>query len=208
MRILLTGANGFVGKILTEALEEDGNIVVPGRTDNTWDGSIPIAINCLIHCARDKTNLEEPITQKKWKNEYETDVVLAYDYTMRVIKHNPLLNNIIFVTSIYGVRIPTVRYIPVNYNIAKIAERYLSQNLAVELAPSIRVNALIMGGIESDRPLANQTDEFRVKYCEHTLLGRMVQPDEIVGPIRFLVSDASKGMTGSELTVDGGYTLI
>jgi NAD(P)-dependent dehydrogenase (short-subunit alcohol dehydrogenase family) len=37
-------------------------------------------------------------------------------------------------------------------------------------------------------------------------MGRFGEPDEIVGPALFLVSDASAMVTGTILTVDGGYT--
>lgn len=207
MVIALTGYEGFVGKIITKALGEAGHEVYPIRTDMyTYEETV--GADCLIHCARNKKNLEEPITFEKWMGEYETDVVLPYFLSIGMSRYNPNLNNIIFITSIYGLRVPTVRYIPMNYNVAKAAERYLAENLAVTLAPKIRVNTIILGGVHSDRELANQTDDFRENYNSHTLLNRMVQPDEIGGAIRFLVSDESKGMTGATIKIDGGYTLI
>jgi NAD(P)-dependent dehydrogenase (short-subunit alcohol dehydrogenase family) len=208
MHIALTGYNGFVGKIITEALEEAGHRVYGTSMHGNHLTLMEDEIECLIHCARDAANLVEPIDQTKWMNEYKTDVVDPYYYTMEMIDINPNLNNIIFITSIYGLRVPTVRYIPMNYSIAKAAERYLAENLAVTLAPKIRVNVLMLGGVHSDRELANQTDDFREKYHAHTSLNRMVQPDEIGGAIRFLVSDESKGMTGATIKIDGGYTLI
>jgi NAD(P)-dependent dehydrogenase (short-subunit alcohol dehydrogenase family) len=199
MNIALTGANGFVGKILTKEL--NGNII-PCRTD----GEIKYDIDCLIHCARAHKNLIEPITQEKWVDEFTTDVMLPYFYTIEMIKVNPKLRNIIFISSIYGIKVPTVRPIPVNYQVCKAAEIYLSKILAVNLAPDIRVNCVIYGGVHSDREVADQYPEFREKYHARTLLGHMVMPDEVAGAVKFLVSDESKGMTGQNIIIDGGYT--
>jgi NAD(P)-dependent dehydrogenase (short-subunit alcohol dehydrogenase family) len=116
------------------------------------------------------------------------------------------LKNVIFISSIYGLVPPTVREIPMNYITCKAAEIHLAKSLAVKLAPKIRVNTIILGGVESDRVEADQTPEFREAYCKKTLLGKMVQPDEIYGAVRFLVSDESKGMTGAQIIIDGGYT--
>jgi len=208
MIIAMTGENGFIGKIIKAELESVGHVVQGFRTDGDYFALWETPYDCIIHCARDAKNLEEPITGEKWMNEYKTDVVLPYFFTMNMVKEVPSISNIIFITSIYGLRVPSVRYIPMNYNVAKAAERYLAENLAVTLAPSIRVNTIVLGGVHSDRELANQSDDFREKYHAHTLLNRMVQPDEIGGAIRFLVSDESKGMTGATIKIDGGYTLI
>jgi len=204
MIVALTGSSGFIGRIIKNALEAKGNMVMPVRTDA---GCIPNNIDCLIHCARAHKNLIEPITEEKWIGEFTTDVILPYFYTMKVIEANPWLNNIIFISSIYGIKVPTVRPIPINYLVSKAAEIYLSKVLAVNLAPKIRVNCIVLGGVESDREVAQQTQEFREKYSAKTLLGHMVLPDEVAGAVKFLVSEESKGMTGINLIVDGGYTV-
>jgi NAD(P)-dependent dehydrogenase (short-subunit alcohol dehydrogenase family) len=204
MIVALTGSSGFIGRIIKNALEAKGHMVMPVRTDC---GCIPDNIDCLIHCARAHKNLIEPITEEKWIGEFTTDVMLPYSYTMKMIEVNPWLNNIIFISSIYGIKVPTVRPIPINYLVSKAAEIYLSKVLAVNLAPKIRVNCVILGGVESDREVAQQTPDFREKYSAKTLLGHMVLPDEVAGAVKFLVSEESKGMTGINLIVDGGYTV-
>jgi NAD(P)-dependent dehydrogenase (short-subunit alcohol dehydrogenase family) len=65
----------------------------------------------------------------------------------------------------------------------------------------VRVNTVSPGGV-----LGGQDPEFKRKFCERVPLGRMAIDEDLVGPLLFLVSDASAYVTGTELRVDGGFT--
>lgn len=88
------------------------------------------------------------------------------------------------------------------YGLAKSGAVNLSRYLAVYWREhGIRVNTLTLGGV-----LDGQDAQFVERYAQKTPLGRMADPDEFNGAIRFLVSDASSYMTGSNLIIDGGWT--
>jgi NAD(P)-dependent dehydrogenase (short-subunit alcohol dehydrogenase family) len=78
--------------------------------------------------------------------------------------------------------------------------KYLAANLA---SHGIRVNCLSPGGVFN-----NQPDEFLEKYAAKCPMRRMVNREELIGPLKFLLSDASSCVTGHNLIVDGGFTII
>ncbi len=78
----------------------------------------------------------------------------------------------------------------------------LAKYLSVLFAPkNIRVNVLTPGGVYD-----GQEEIFHQKYVERTPIGRMGVWSDYNGAVLFLVSDASRYMTGSNLIIDGGWT--
>jgi NAD(P)-dependent dehydrogenase (short-subunit alcohol dehydrogenase family) len=94
------------------------------------------------------------------------------------------------------------------YCASKFALEGMTKAMAVEFGPAgIRVNTLCPTFIltEMTRPfLADPT--FRDMILSKIKLGRMGELEDLMGPIVFLASDASRLMTGASLLVDGGWT--
>lgn len=65
----------------------------------------------------------------------------------------------------------------------------------------VRVNCVSPGGFFNHQP-----EPFLTQYCRRTMLGRMADENDLGGTIVFLLSEASRYITGVNLPVDGGYT--
>ncbi|HEY5223385.1 MAG TPA: glucose 1-dehydrogenase [Microbacteriaceae bacterium] len=94
------------------------------------------------------------------------------------------------------------------YNASKAAVHHLTKSLAAEWAPlGVRVNALAPGYMHTDMSPIHEP-QFQRYWIEDAPQQRAGEPDELGPAIVFLASDASSFMTGSVLTIDGGYTVF
>jgi NAD(P)-dependent dehydrogenase (short-subunit alcohol dehydrogenase family) len=97
------------------------------------------------------------------------------------------------------------------YSASKGAIVQLTRQLAVELAPDIRVNAVAPGAIDTPflHRLVETADDpaglTAAIVADHPL-GRIASADEVARTIVFLASDAAAFVTGAILPVDGGFT--
>ncbi len=90
------------------------------------------------------------------------------------------------------------------YAAAKAAMVSYTKSMAAALAPDgIRVNALAPGAVDTDM-VRKTGPEATESMAKASLMGRIAQPAEVVGPALFLASDASSFVTGTVIHVDGG----
>jgi enoyl-[acyl-carrier protein] reductase III len=90
---------------------------------------------------------------------------------------------------------------------SKAALEAVVRYLGVELAPSIRVNA-VSGGVVDTGALEHfpNRDEM-LRSAERTPAGRLVEADDIAGAVSFLCSDDAAMVRGQTIIVDGGFSL-
>ena len=77
--------------------------------------------------------------------------------------------------------------------------------LLLELAPhGITVNVLCPGITDTSQPRGHQTEEQIYAQGQRIPLGRIGQPEDLVGPTIFLASDAARFITGQTILANGG----
>lgn len=95
------------------------------------------------------------------------------------------------------------------YNAAKAGVNLLTRSLAVEWAGKVRVNAVAPGYTATELTLLGRSKpEWFNTWLASIPMGRLASPREIALAVSFLASDAASYITGTVLTVDGGYTAI
>ncbi|OGW92371.1 MAG: gluconate 5-dehydrogenase [Omnitrophica bacterium RIFCSPHIGHO2_02_FULL_63_14] len=96
------------------------------------------------------------------------------------------------------------------YSTAKAGVGNLTQNLGREWAPyNVRVNALRPGFFPTAWSLKRFIDAKRKRdILRHTPMGRFGRPEELIGAVLWLASDAASFVTGSVVTIDGGFTAM
>lgn len=151
----------------------------------------------------------------QWKEIMSTNLdgmFLVAKHVGKVMKEQEKGGSIIQTASIYGIMAPDSRiyegsyYLnrqintPAIYSASKAGVVGLTKYLATYWAKDgIRVNAITPGGVES-----GQNETFKQNYSNRIPLGRMAQPEEMVGALVYLASDASSYVTGHNIIVDGG----
>lgn len=92
------------------------------------------------------------------------------------------------------------------YGTSKAALMHLTQQLAVELAPGVRVNAVAPAVVRTR--FAGALFEGReAEVVEGYPLGRLGEPEDVAAAVAFLASDDASWITGQTLVIDGGLTL-
>ena len=125
-------------------------------------------------------------------------------------KKNRIEGNIIHISSIYGNYIPRFELynhlnfdMPLDYLISKSSLNYLTKYLSkILLGTKIRINNISPGGI-----FDNQNKKFVKRYSKFTNYNSMLNVDDVIGVIDFLISSKNKKITGQNISIDDGFTL-
>lgn len=180
---------------------------VPGLVDTIISRNL--IINGIIHSAGISTTLPfKMITPEKLNIFFQTNVFAGINLT-RLLFRSSLISDkasIVFIASVMGFLGENAKSL---YGMTKGALIAAVKSLAVEYANrAIRVNAVSPGVVEtpmSEKSAYSRNEEAfqRVKELHPLGIGK---PQDVANACAYLLSDASRWVTGTNLVVDGGYS--
>ncbi len=169
------------------------------------------SVDGVVHCAGLIKNVPFQFATREHLDEVlNINFYAPAELTRKLLKAKKIAKNgsIVFISSISGVFCSAIA--STIYSSSKGAVNGLVKGLALDLAPkAIRVNSVNPGfiqtnffaeGVISEEQLSDDLKKYPLK--------RFGQPEEVAYAVIYLLSDASKWVTGSNLLIDGGYTLL
>ena len=174
-------------------------------------GKIDILVNCAYPRTRDWGMKFENIPFSSWKTNLDNHLGGYFLCCQKAAEQMKAKGGgaIINLSSIYGVVAPdfsiyegTEMTMPAAYSAIKGGIISLTRYIATYYGGyNVRANSISPGGI-----FDNQPKSFVERYTKKTPLKRMGAPDDIIGVVILLASDASSYITGQNILIDGGWT--
>jgi NAD(P)-dependent dehydrogenase (short-subunit alcohol dehydrogenase family) len=153
----------------------------------------------------------EEVSWDHWMESSRIALGLPLTLSTELISNQTGLNSIVNMSSMYGVVAPDFNMYPkgklpsaIYYGTMKAALIQQTRYLAAYLGDKgVRVNAVSPGGV-----FDNQDEEFLERYNATVPMKRMVTRKEVANTVCFLLGTGSNGITGENILIDGGRTII
>jgi 3-oxoacyl-[acyl-carrier protein] reductase len=206
--------NPAAAESLTKEIQDMGRRAMPFQLDvRDFEGTKKFVeevkkefgrIDILVNNAgitRDKSLMM--MNKEDWSEVIDTDLTGVFNTTRACIITflKQKSGNVVNISSVSGIHpLPG----QVNYAAAKAGVIGFTKSLAKEVAPhNIRVNAVAPGFVDTDMTAA-LSETYREKAMKMIPLGRFGTSDEVAQAVIFLVSEASRYITGQVIQIDGG----
>jgi NAD(P)-dependent dehydrogenase (short-subunit alcohol dehydrogenase family) len=219
------GANLLLVDINSEQLSRTQNLCIEGKVsglclDLTDIEQVRFAVkqdveqygklNGMVHCAGlPYISPLKTISGEKIVNIFKINAYSGLELAKLFINKTVYAGengSVVFISSIYGLVGSAAN---VGYSMSKGAVQSMTKALAIELAPrKIRVNCIAPGFVKSEmeKSINHNFDSEHDKHIETLHPLGWGSPDDIAAGIAFLFSDMSKWITGSIISIDGGFT--
>ncbi|AFJ36037.1 MULTISPECIES: SDR family NAD(P)-dependent oxidoreductase [Mycobacterium] len=230
--VIVTGAAGGIGAALCERMRKDGYTTIGIDKDVAPAADVYLQVDLseseqLVDLGRElagdyklkavvHNGAVQPIAGAGetpfdvWTNALRVNVI-AVDALMSGTHENLAVNNgsIVVISSVHG-RATTGGITA--YATTKAALEGWVRSAAMDLGPSIRVNAIAPGAIDTAKlregfaRWGETAEERKALLRQRTALRRIGEPSDVAGAVSFLIGDDARFITGTVLVVDGGAT--
>lgn len=171
----------------------------------SWRGPPHVVVNCA------GTFPSAPfreLTNDEWNQAMESNLAAPMRICRAAVRHmtNGAIVNVSSVNAIMGDELSLCSH----YSAAKAGLLGLTRQIAVELAPAIRVNAILPGAVQTPMLEGWNEDPAEMSaWLERFVpLRRIATPEEIAAVIAFLASDDASYLTGATIAADGGMAIV
>jgi 3-oxoacyl-[acyl-carrier protein] reductase len=144
------------------------------------------------------------MTDEQWESTRRANLDAVIYVCRAAIPHIPAGGTIVLVASTAGQRGEAFH---ADYAATKGAVISITKSLAVELAPTITVNCVAPGWVDTEMAAKPYAGDGRAKIERSIPLGRVASADDVAGPVVFLCSPLARHITGEILNVNGGSVL-
>jgi meso-butanediol dehydrogenase/(S,S)-butanediol dehydrogenase/diacetyl reductase len=220
-RVVVTGGTSGIGAATAQRFRDEGcEVVVLARTpgpgvimcDVADRGQVDAAferigdLDVLVNNAG--VSVRSPaadISQDQWDQVLATNLSGAFWVAQAAARRMLLGAGGVILNTASTNALVGYRYYA-DYNATKAGLVALTKSLALEWAPTIRVNAVCPGYVLTPMQEAEYTPQMLAEVNSRIPLGRHATPEELAGLFAYLASDEAAYFTGSVIVMDGGET--
>ncbi len=220
-RVVVTGGTSGIGAATAQRFRDEGcEVVVLARTPGPGvipcDVSDRVQVNAAFEQVGDLdvlvnnagVSVRSPaadISQDQWEQVLATNLSGAFWVAQAAARRMLLGAGGVILNTASTNALVGYRYYA-DYNATKAGLVALTKSLALEWAPTIRVNAVCPGYVLTPMQQAEYTPQMLAEVNSRIPLGRHATPEELAGLFAYLASDEAAYFTGAVIVMDGGET--